>query len=193
MSGRDTILNAVRKNKPAAEPLPVIDTAGVITYPDLYAQFKTVLETIGGQCIEVADEAAARDYIRSLDPVAVVVDTTADYPENLASRTAVELAEVDLAILSGGVAVAENGAVWVSEKAMVNRLLPFISQQLILLIYEKDIVPTMHQAYAQLSINETGFGVFIAGPSKTADIEQSLVIGAHGPCGMRAVVIRNKA
>jgi L-lactate dehydrogenase complex protein LldG len=42
-----------------------------------------------------------------------------------------------------------------------------------------DIVPTMHEAYRQINIAEEGWGAFIAGPSKTADIEQSLVIGAH--------------
>ena len=87
---------------------------------------------------------------------------------------------VDTAIIKGAIAVAENGAVWLYESQMINRLLPFICQHLILVIEKKNIVATMHQAYQQIDTGKEGFGVFIAGPSKTADIEQSLVIGAHG-------------
>jgi L-lactate dehydrogenase complex protein LldG len=88
---------------------------------------------------------------------------------------------VDLAILRARLGVAENGAMWLSEREMVHRVLPFITQHLILLVDPGTIVATMHDAYRQVDIAETGFGLFVAGPSKTADIEQSLVIGAHGP------------
>jgi L-lactate dehydrogenase complex protein LldG len=51
------------------------------------------------------------------------------------------------------------------------------------------IVPTLHEAYEKISDNAYGFGVFIAGPSKTADIEQSLVLGAHGPKTMTVFIL----
>ena len=47
----------------------------------------------------------------------------------------------------------------------------------------------MHQAYQQIDTGKEGFGVFIAGPSKTADIEQSLVIGAHGARSLIVYII----
>jgi len=190
MSSRDKIFSAIRKNKPESVPYTEPDLSLVISYPDLLTQFSTVLTAIGGSCKEVTSLAAAKDYIASLDNGAWVIDTTADHPADLASLTADQLAAVDTAIIQGGVAVAENGSIWVTEEKMVNRLLPFIAQQLILLIHEKDLVLTMHHAYEKINVSDTGFGAFIAGPSKTADIEQSLVIGAHGPCGMRAVVVR---
>lgn len=190
MSSRDKIFKAIRQNKPESVSYTESDLSLVISYPDLLSQFSTVLTAIGGSCREVASEAEARELIHSIDKGAFVIDTTGDYPSDLARLSPAGLAAVDTAIIRGGVAVAENGSIWVTEENMVNRLLPFIAQQLILLIHEKDLVPTMHQAYECISVNETGFGVFIAGPSKTADIEQSLVIGAHGPCGMKAVVVR---
>ena len=63
---------------------------------------------------------------------------------------------------------------------MINRLVPFICQHLVLVIEKENLVDTLHQAYQKLDVSKEGFGAFIAGPSKTADIEQSLVIGAHG-------------
>jgi L-lactate dehydrogenase complex protein LldG len=47
----------------------------------------------------------------------------------------------------------------------------------------------MHQAYERLQGREYNFGVFIAGPSKTADIEQSLVLGAHGARTMTVFLV----
>ncbi len=192
MSSRDKIFSAIRKNKPESVSYMEPDLSLVINYPDLLSQFSTVLTAIGGSCKEVASEGEARDLIHSIDKGAFVIDTTGDYPSDLARLSPTELSAVDTAIIRGSVAVAENGSIWVTEENMVNRLLPFIAQQLILLIHEKDLAPTMHQAYERISVNETGFGVFIAGPSKTADIEQSLVIGAHGPCGMMAVIVREE-
>ena len=89
--------------------------------------------------------------------------------------------DLELAIVSASLAVAENGAVWITEDLVQERVLPFIAQHLALIIRPENIVPTMQEAYEQIGNAAYGFGTFIAGPSKTADIEQSLVLGAHGP------------
>ncbi|MDR2498960.1 MAG: LUD domain-containing protein [Tannerellaceae bacterium] len=84
------------------------------------------------------------------------------------------------ALFRGRLGVAENGAIWLEDDDMPHRIIPFIAEHLILIIKTENIVVNMHEAYNKLAERDFGFGVFICGPSKTADIEQSLVYGAHG-------------
>ena len=99
------------------------------------------------------------------------------------------LENVDLAIIPAQFAVAENGAVWVTDELLPARVLPFICQHLVAVVNRKDLVATMHEAYDFIGNAGYGFGAFIAGPSKTADIEQSLVLGAHGPKTMTVFLL----
>lgn len=91
-----------------------------------------------------------------------------------------EFNDLDLAIIRGQFGVAENGAIWLEDLDLVFRALPFITEHLAIVLDRTALVGNMHQAYSKIGDKESGFGLFIAGPSKTADIEQSLVIGAHG-------------
>ncbi|MGZ3757875.1 MAG: LutC/YkgG family protein, partial [Mucilaginibacter sp.] len=88
--------------------------------------------------------------------------------------------DVELGIIRAHLGVAENGAVWIKEDLVNHRVLPFICQHLAIVLNRQSIVSTMHEAYEQIGVEDYGYGTFIAGPSKTADIEQSLVLGAHG-------------
>ena len=113
--------------------------------------------------------------------------------ELLSKKSAADLANLDYAFINGQYAITENGAIWVSDKNLYNRLIPFICKHLVIVIEEAQILADMHQAYAAINIREDGYGVFIAGPSKTADIEQSLVIGAHGPLSMKVYIIQKES
>ena len=94
---------------------------------------------------------------------------------------------ISCAVLPGKFGVAENGAVWVPEEAMGQRTIPFLAEHLILIVHAKDLVATMHQVYA---VNQPGsYRLFIAGPSKTADIEQHLVLGAQGPLAHTVILL----
>ena len=88
--------------------------------------------------------------------------------------------------VDGQFGVAENGAVWISGSSVESRRELFIHERLVILLDKEAIVNNMHEAYARTGETPDGYGIFISGPSKTADIEQALVFGAHGP---REVII----
>ena len=99
------------------------------------------------------------------------------------------LENVEVAIIQAQFGVAENGAVWVTDELLPARILPFICQHLVAIVNRNDLVASMHNAYDIIGNSGYGFGAFIAGPSKTADIEQSLVLGAHGPKTMTVFLV----
>ena len=100
-----------------------------------------------------------------------------------------DLRNLNLMVCQGQIGVAENGAIWVPESYMMHRAAPFIAEHLVVVLSTGDIVPDVHTAYEEIEIDAEGFGVFIAGPSKTADIEQALVIGAHGPKSLTVFLV----
>jgi len=99
--------------------------------------------------------------------------------------------DVELAVIKAHLAVAENGAVWLTEQVMGQRIIPYICQHLAVVVDAQRIVPTLHEAYELIGEGQYGFGAFIGGPSKTADIEQALVLGAHGPISMTVFIMNS--
>jgi L-lactate dehydrogenase complex protein LldG len=165
-------------------------------YPDGRTQLIDVLTAIGGSVFVAADNTELNEKLSQLPAYASasrIASVVAGVGQRNVDLTGVgsphALADVDVAILPGEFAVAENGAVWVTDKNVPLRAIYFLCQHLVLVVPANDIVDHMHAAYERLAAAADGrgmfetpvFGTFISGPSKTADIEQSLVIGAHGP------------
>jgi len=186
MSSRNNILSKIKQNQPELLPLPDLSFLGTEQY-DLILKFTEILEGIGGKVIQVSDFEEIKKFIVSNYPHnARVISTLPEFSKNSDWQNADPhtLKDADFFIIKGQFAIAENGAIWLTEKEMGQRVAPFISQYLAIIIDKSAILPTMHQAYEQIGSEDYGFGVFLAGPSKTADIEQSLVLGAHGARGL---------
>jgi L-lactate dehydrogenase complex protein LldG len=194
LSSRDHILREVRRSLPADAPLPALDNQWT-RYEDPHSQFLEVLRSVGGAGRVVSGESQLREEVDRVIAAVGAQQICSVIPEAAAGNVNLssiddphDLAGVDLAILPGELAVAENAAVWINNRRVRQRVAYFLSQHVVLVLQHERIVSNMHEAYAWLRQSadghspfaETTWGTFMSGPSKTADIEQALVIGAHG-------------
>ncbi len=185
MSSKEEILNAIRTNNIVKDSiLPEYDEFG-ITFENKIDKFSEVIKTVGGEALVVSKDKLD-ETIKNLYEELGIVYSNVDFCSlnNFDANEqddAHNLKDIDLAIVKGNFAVAENGAVWLKNENNRHRSLYFIAQNIIIVVNKNDIVNNMHEAYTKIEFEKSGYGVFVSGPSKTADIEQSLVIGAHGP------------
>lgn len=185
MTSREQILSEIRRHAAGLEhPGPF--TAGTV-YDDPAQHFCTTLEGIGGRCESVTSSAEATAVLEAVPDYASAakrcsrVEGIGDSSFDLSSvGDPHDLEDVDFAVLPGEMAVAENGAVWVTTEDVRVRTLYFLSQHLALVVPRSRVLSNLHQAYEQIEVGGNPFATWISGPSKTADIEQSLVKGAHG-------------
>ncbi|WP_026951045.1 LutC/YkgG family protein [Algoriphagus mannitolivorans] len=186
MSSRKKILNAIRGISREEKPLPSLPDYGVSG--NLEEAFS---QSILGNKGEILTTLELEAWIKEqrFEKVIALAAGFEQYSNFETPSDPHELDDLNLAILEGQFGVAENGAIWLDDSQLKHRVLPFITEHLVLILEKKNLYPTLHQAYQKIGNEFSGFGLFVAGPSKTADIEQSLVIGAHGAKSLRVVLI----
>ena len=195
MTSKEKILKNIKDNNIVKNvALPSYENFG-IKFENKFETFSTMLESVGGKALLI-EKDKLDETIKALYPDERQIASDVDFCSvgNFDANDfddAHDLKNIDLAVVKGNFAVAENGAIWMKNENNRHRALYFIAQNIVIVINEDEIVNNMHEAYEKLSFEKAGFGVFISGPSKTADIEQSLVIGAHGPKSGYVIFIKS--
>ena len=189
---REAILEAVRSARPPAadrpEPLwPAAHRSDAMSSRDVF----TAAAVAAGSAVVVCPR---EDLARVLSGAVGDAASTLSYVEGVSSTVAPVagphlLDTLDVVACASALGVAENGAVWIATSDSILRAALFLATRVVIVIDEKDLVDDLHQAYERIDVRRHAFGAFIAGPSKTADIEQSLVIGAHGPKELTLVLV----
>jgi len=183
MSSRDDILARVRKNQPAKQPLPDVPTFDT-TAETLFERFRSALVRMGGKIADPPADGNFDALVQRLFPDAKVIcsattEVTGNRPIERV-RSPAELSDVDVGVVRGAFGIAETGSVWLDEEQFKVNALGFLAQHLVVLLDPTRILGNLHNAYRERARFDARYGVFMTGPSATADIEGVLIHGAQG-------------
>jgi L-lactate dehydrogenase complex protein LldG len=183
---KQRLLDKLRSQTLENKPLPEVIQGDWIKFEDPQAHFAETLKFVGGSCEVLGSASELPQRLAQFDEFRKakrIFSNVPELPGNVDLNGTDDphaLENLDFVVYPGEFAVAENGAIWLTDRNLKHRVIFFITQFLVLVVKKSDIVQTMHEAYTRAQPPRPGFGLFLSGPSKTADIEQSLVIGAHG-------------
>lgn len=192
MSSRDAILERVKgaRRDPVNLPaVPMFDEH----LPPARDQFPQLLAEMGGTWAGAPADGDIEAMVGKLFPDAKVVCSAV--PEVSGTRRIEDvtdphhLDDVDVGIVRAGFAVAETGSIWLSEAEYHVNALGYLSQHLVVLLDERDIIGNLHQTYHRPEFFGANYAVLVSGPSATADIEGVLIRGAQGVRSLTVVPV----
>ncbi len=188
---KEELLGKLRRNTIHQFDMPEASIDG-IKYENTIEQFIETSHKVGSEVIEAKAGEDLNELIRKAYPEAQVLASNVkgikvDLNPDMVLE-AQDLNGTDVGIVEGDIAVAENGCVWVPQ-TMKERVVCFVSENLVIFVHRDKIVNNMHEAYRRIHMTEYGYGCFISGPSKTADIEQALVMGAQAARGVTVIIV----
>jgi len=210
-SARDEILSRVRAAlRPHGSPPPSTSppqvTTGVPTPPDdLQGAFIHMLEKSNATVDVVPDETAARDALVKVlndsqqvavsdDPMARRLSSSLDsiaIQQDLTDREA--LLSCDAGVSGAQAGIAETGTLLLQSSAESHRLVSLIPPLHVAILSATRILWSLDDALATLGHEEPSAMsravTMVTGPSRTADIELSLVIGVHGPKKLHVILL----
>ncbi len=190
---KEILLDKLRRNTKEQYDMPDMQIDATI-YEDTYQAFLDICDTVGAQVIENVSYKDIDKIIMSVYPNAKNITSHLPYVSSTINPDTVDDAKdlngTDVGVVEGEIGVAENGCIWVPQ-TMKERAVMFISENLVIVLRKSGIVNNMHEAYSRIRMTDYGYGCFISGPSKTADIEQALVMGAQAACNVTVVLIED--
>ncbi len=207
MTARDSILQRVRAHMRAVSPPPPWRSRR--HFPDVVERFCRALEDVGGEPIVAHGEDAASQRLHDLlDDLTVrqvvmnnepPVDRWAlperwpEYRWFVVGQNEGDVrtfaASADVGISAALAALAETGTVVLGSGPGSSRLATLLPPVHIAVVPASIITVDLFTWVAQRPQPMPAALTFVTGPSKTADIEQTLVTGVHGPRRMIAIVI----
>lgn len=212
---RDEILARIRTNLSGAEvpPLPPIGGApgaptGIASPAERLDRFITSLEAVSGRVHRVRSvDRAARTVSAILDEAGARELALSDGPmtQQIAGRLGAAVATFDgstdrarclhtpAGLCDAQWGIAETGTLVLESDAERHRLVSLLCPLHIAVLRASSIVGSLGDALSKIARERpeamSRAVTFITGPSRTADIELTLVVGVHGPRQLHVVLL----
>src|SRR5277367_804457 len=185
---REMILDAVRANQPAAQPMPAIphfhtNHLRANQAADLVSIFCESIARMAG--VVVTENVLNLDsFLRAKFPDAkVICSAIQEYggtikPASLKHWS--EASTIHVCVLRSPMGVAETGSILLSDIELQVNTVAFLAHDLIVLLDPKQIVANIHDAYEHSYFKLRPYSVLMTGPSGSGDISGITVHPAQG-------------
>ena len=173
------IADAARSRQPVFDAIPIdaaLSAAGILCWPAVYPP-------ADGRPPDDAASAPARARTRT------------DARTDLRRR----LAQTGLGITGADYAIAETGSVIILPRRGLSRLVSVVPPVHLAIVRPRDVLASLDDLFLlrRLEYHTNGGDMgsylnFITGPSRTADIEQTIVVGVHGPRAVHLILMEQE-